>query len=466
MAMITRRAAEAFDRALDASEDPRAYARLNVRDQQLVATVRAVRGLAPSGYTFDADSEFREQLRLRLMAEAEGLAAVRASRPVGSGKREAPRVVTLGRGRRILAGTVATVLIGGTATAVVSSTAMPGDLLYPVKRGLEEARLATSTSDLARGDTQLALARTRLEEAEVLASRDGAPGAYGELDEATAERLGEALREFDASATRGTQLLLNDYAERGDPASLAKVDQFLQETLPRLQRLEPELPAELHPLVEQLLARLGDVAQQVTQTASACGSECTNLGIGGAGLVAALEQSGVALDAAGRAGGTSGLPLPLEPGAGSGAGGVLDGGDGAAAPGGPAAGSVGVQLDLPRLSVGGDGSGDGGVAGSGDRIKVGGGGATVAPLPGVGATADLPEVGVGGGQIDGRLPLPGVTVRSETVSLPAVSVSVPLLPGGSNSSTSSTTSPASSSSTTKASSDGTCIDLVLKICLD
>jgi hypothetical protein len=466
MAMITRRAAEAFDRALNASEDPRELARLNLRDQQLVATVRAVRELSPSGGGFDAGSEFREQLRLRLMAEAEGLAAVRASRAAGdrAGKRESPKVLTLGRGRRILAGTVATVLIGGTAAAVASSTAMPGDVLYPVKRGLEEARLATSTSDLARGDTQLAIARTRLEEAEVLASRDGRPGAYGELDPATAERLAIALREFDTSATRGTELLLQDYADRGDPASLAKVDEFLRETLPRLQRLEPELPTELHPLVEQLLAQLGDIAAQVTQTASACGSQCTNLGIGGAGLVAALEQSGVSLDAAGRAIDTPRLPLPLEPGARSGAGPLLGGdGDGGPAADDSAGGSPGVQLDLPGLSLGGSGTGgDSGGTGSGDRIGAGGGGATFAPLPGMGATADLPDVGAGSGGVDARVPLPGVQLGSATVSLPTVGVSVPLLPGGS---TTSTTSSASSSSTTQA-EDGSCINLGLKICLD
>ncbi len=462
--MITRRAAEAFDRALDASDDPRAFTPLGLRDQQLVTTVRAVRGLAPSGSSLDADGTFREQLRLRLMAEAEGLAAVRASRQVrdGAGTRRAPRVLTLGRGRRIVAGTVATVLIGGSAAAVASSTAMPGDLLYPVKRGLEEARLATATSDLARGDTELALARTRLEEAEVLASRDGRPGAYEELDEVTVERLAEAVGDFGTSASRGTELLLQDYADRGDPASLARVDAFLRETLPRLQRLEPELPAGLRPLVEQLLAGLGDVAQQVTRTASACGSECTNLGIGGAGLVAALEQSWAAPDAAGPVGDAPALPLPLEPGVRPGGGVVLDTGDGDGAPaaGGSAAGLPRVQLQLPGLSVR-DGSGDAG-AGSGDGIEAGGGGAMLAHLPGVEATAGLPKVGIADGSVDAGVPLPVARLGTTTVSLPAVSVSVPLPQAGSTSPTTS----ASSSSTTQASSDGTCINLGLDICLD
>ena len=44
-----------------------------------------------------------------------------------------------------------------------------------------------------------------------------------------------------------------DYTERGDPAALVSVDDFLDESLPLLERLRTMTPTSLHPLIDALL---------------------------------------------------------------------------------------------------------------------------------------------------------------------------------------------------------------------
>lgn len=421
-----KRDAEALESLL--SGDARASAAA-AREQlrPLLAVATAVRQLPGATATATAPSaDFREQLRLRVMAEAEGLAAARAAaartrtpaRPPG--RRLGPLAAGVplsGRRARIAGALTASVLVGGAAAAVVSTTAVPGDALYPVKRGIEDVRLATAATDAARGDTALSLARERLDEAEVLAT-DGSAGSQSMSPE-TVEHVTETLVAFDEQAGEGMRLLLEEYGRDGDPAHLADVDTFVKEALPRLERLREEVPASLAPLVDDLIDRLAQLAQEVDSTAAACGPTCTNLGIGGAFVDARQPERDVDDDDARRAWARAGAgaggsaigalvdePLP-SPQPTAAAGGTEGSHDGGSAPDGG----------------GGDTGGDAPLAPVADGVTVDDGVSVVEPAPGlVTSVPVLPGTDPEPAPAPLPAPLPAPSVTSTLVPLPGTSL--------------------------------------------
>lgn len=141
----------------------------------------------------------RSDLRERILARAAQLPQPQpqppARRPVFMPRRWLPAVVSA---------LVAFVLIFG-ALPALAQPALPGDVLYPVKRAVEQVRL-TLASVAERPDIYLDLARTRLNEYEALSMR-GTPSAEL-LDEATRE-IGLALSDMAASPAAQTQPALS-----------------------------------------------------------------------------------------------------------------------------------------------------------------------------------------------------------------------------------------------------------------
>lgn len=398
----SRRAADALERAL---RDP-----ATAGDDRTRHLVRVAGAVVSAGRSSPAglrpDDDFREVLHRRLLTEAATLSAERAARGTsasgGSRRRgSGPRVLLIGRGHRV-ATTLATVLAGGVATAVASTAALPGDVLYPVKRGVEEVRLAVSLTDAARASTELALARERVEEVELLATASGAEP--GRLDGATTGGATDALRTFEEHATSGLRGLLHEYAASGDARRLAELETFLREVLPRLEHLRDLLPAPLQAVVDGLVTRLVDIAREVAVTAAACGAGCSGLGIGQAAALAE-ELVSPATEPL--------LPTPALTGAPSTP--TPDPAAVPAAPGGTA----------PPPPGGAPGTVPAPVAGG---LVLGGGSILVAPAPGVAATIGVPSVRLGPGGATVGVPLPAVTVGDTSVRLPSVGVVVPGTP--------------------------------------
>src|ERR1700753_1405264 len=96
-------------------------------------------------------------LRERLMAEAE---------VVLSPQKTALTLPTRTRGkreRRLVAVATAAVVLGGTAgMAAAAQNSLPGEALYPIKRGIESAQVGLATSPTRRGNDLLGQARDRL----------------------------------------------------------------------------------------------------------------------------------------------------------------------------------------------------------------------------------------------------------------------------------------------------------------
>src|SRR5690606_7562069 len=65
------------------------------------------------------------------------------------------------RQRRISIAAAALVVIGGTAgAAAAAESSLPGDALYPLKRGLESAQVSLNASDSGKGQDLLRQAST------------------------------------------------------------------------------------------------------------------------------------------------------------------------------------------------------------------------------------------------------------------------------------------------------------------
>lgn len=196
----------------------------------------------------------------------------RTDRPGGSEHRR--------RLRTVAAGLVAVVVAGGAGAAVASESALPGSLLYPLKRQVEDLRLTLSSPGQARGGTELSLARERLLEAEELALASGGADVLADTP-----RLRATLDDFAASALAGIASLNDDYAETGDAASLAAINTFLDETVRLLERLRTMTPPSVHAVIDQLLADLEARRAELADTVASCAA-CRDID-----LVVAVPQT-------------------------------------------------------------------------------------------------------------------------------------------------------------------------------
>ena len=120
-------------------------------------------------------------------------------------------------------------LAASAGTAFASEEALPGDLLYPIKRGIERARIALSWS--SEGDAALLLdfADERLQEAEALA-RAGDDAA-----------MGDALRGYDEALDQ-VMGLIDDLPVEDGEGSIAGLEDHLSRHLEVLARVQSQVP--------------------------------------------------------------------------------------------------------------------------------------------------------------------------------------------------------------------------------
>jgi len=233
-----RRRAEVFARALVGHAAP-----TDARLQRLLDTATRLAAVP----LVQPREEFRDSLRARLM---EAAAAELRARPVTAPETSpAPgrHAVALDnplaarRRRRLVALATGMVLIGGGAgVAAASEQALPGEVLYPVKRSLESAEVGFAQGDAAEGRALLERASTRLAEVETLSaglaadgSRPNGGGLVG---------LHAALTDFATDASTGGSRLLQSYSQTGDPSDLRALRGFAADSHRVLAGLAGTLP--------------------------------------------------------------------------------------------------------------------------------------------------------------------------------------------------------------------------------
>ncbi|MFG2538648.1 DUF5667 domain-containing protein [Streptomyces sp. NPDC048511] len=152
---------------------------------------------------------------------------------------------------------VAAGAFGGVAAA--SSDALPGDSLYPLKRGMEDISLGMANGDADRGEAYLDQASTRLSEARRLMER----GRSGELDH---ESIGEVRRALDGmthDATEGHRLLRSAYQRDGAIGPIQTLDTFSRSHRASWSSLRDRLPVQLTDISDKVSSVFEAMDQEV-----------------------------------------------------------------------------------------------------------------------------------------------------------------------------------------------------------
>jgi hypothetical protein len=391
--MSTRRRAQEFADLVDGVRSPDDASDAAQEFFAIVARLRDVE--APQ-----LRPEFAVALRERLMAAAPtALAELPPAREIS--EKETRVVVDETWRTRGLKIATATVLVCATAggVAAASQSALPGDPLYQVKRGLEWVQVTTAGSDEARGNVLLDQATERLAEAERLAiSRPDDPR--------TSSLISGALNDFEQQATDGSDTLVDDYRADGDPVSIVVVREFADDSSTQLDDLGRLVPPDVQGDVVDAAGVLTDIDSHARDICPTC-SPLAPLDL--SPTLSELEQTaGSVLDV---------LPGDL---------GVTPGGGGQQPP-----------IDLPTLPVitghqGGDGSpgqgggaqGHSGPGGQTNGAPSGGGGQGQGPQ-----TPELPlPTGGGGVTTPPSIPLPSVPGVPLPSSVPIPPLPLPSLP--------------------------------------
>lgn len=235
-----------FDEELDAlleelinSEDSgqKLLSRIADRDPELAALLQTAAhirgGLRPGG----PDPVFARNAEVRIVNRMRATRRRAVSKPKprpSSGWFGLPRFA-----QALAAALLVVVLIaaGTVGTAAAAENALPGDTLYPFKRGLEQARLVLSFSD--QGDLRLLgqFSDERLDEIEALLGS----GRHQDLDLAIAEYVETLARYEQAGTDNETQAV--------DPS----VDEKLMQHVQILQLVKDQVPVQAQSAIEQVL---------------------------------------------------------------------------------------------------------------------------------------------------------------------------------------------------------------------
>jgi hypothetical protein len=248
-AFSARRRADEFEALLsrgpDAPLDERDAARFAAL-LEVVADLRALPEVAPR-------AEFVSSLRESLMAEADTVLVRQPTTP----SRLAMPAASRRRDRRVAVLLGGAAMVGAAATmAVAAQTALPGESLYGVKRGIESAEVRLAGDDAARGRTLLAQADTRLAELERIAA--------GEAPETL---VPDTLDTFTRQSGDGVRSLLSSYDATGSTADVQVARDYAATSIDRLESLQGRLPESAR---DELLAAGRTLTDLDIEASNAC----------------------------------------------------------------------------------------------------------------------------------------------------------------------------------------------------
>ena len=293
-------------------------------------------------------------------------------------------------GRRLAVGGLAAGMamgaLGGVAAA--SSSSVPGDSLYGMKRGLEDWQLNFAGSDEERGRLLLDHATQRMSEAQLLMSHQQ-PGQA--LSPHMVAEVSRALTDMNTEGSQGRDLLRAIYQQNHSLAPLRQLADFADSQQQRLAAIEPKLDAQLDPVagrVESLLSGISADLAPLHLTPAPSVSDSTSAQPSGDGSASATGGADGSVQGTGSTpqGGTTTGTGTLH---GNAPGASPTGGGNGALVGGLTGGLLGSNSTPSSTPSAGTSAGAGG--GSPSATPGGGNGVTVPPLiPGL-----LPSIGIG-----------------------------------------------------------------------
>lgn len=256
--------------------------------------------------------EFAGPLRARLMVEADTVLLPQAGSPLAPQRLSMP---ARGRDRRVAILLGGAAMVGATATmAVAAQSALPGESLYSVKRGIEAAEVRFARDDASRGRALLANAETRLTEIEALTTGD---------DLTARQTVPDTLDTFTEQSREGVRRLLTAYAQSGSEADVERAREFTAASLERLGALEARVPESARDELVSSGRTLTDLDLEAGIACPACGGGITTtpdflLTSAPPDLTAGLDSDDTTLEAAPVSGqDVTGITVPqnLQPGA-------------------------------------------------------------------------------------------------------------------------------------------------------
>ena len=229
--------------------------------QTLVGVATSLRSHTDTHLDAMPRAEFAADLRARLMVEAETVLTPGASLVLPQRRRGA-------RERRLVAAASAVVLLGGTASmAAAAQNALPGEALYPIKRGLEQAEAGLSVSPAGKGRDLLHQANDRLDEVEGLLTGDSLATA----------RVPATLEDFTSQAQEGADLLMTSFQETRDPHTIEAVREFAANGIVLLQDLARTAPAPAQDELTEAALLLSAIDEQASALCSSCAAGLPDL---------------------------------------------------------------------------------------------------------------------------------------------------------------------------------------------
>lgn len=214
----------------------------------------------------EPSADFVLDLRAELMADAATVLVV-THKPA---RVESSQQATHRVRRRLAAATAGVLATAGMVGIIASSAqAIPGEMLYPVKRGAESIELVIHRSDADRGSFQLSQATERLAEARKLAA---------EGDPRNDDLVVQTLSDFADTASSGSQSLFSDYTSGGDNASVDKVNSFATASSAMLSTLSGDISPNTSDAYKTAASTVNDLASQASILCNACArAELTSL---------------------------------------------------------------------------------------------------------------------------------------------------------------------------------------------
>lgn len=196
------------------------------------------------------------------------------------------------RQRRLSVAAAAFVVIGGTAgVAAASEHSLPGDPLYPIKRGIESAQVSLNSSDSGRGQDLLRQASTRLDEVDSLIAADS-----------PANRIKTTLDAFQHSASDGADLLIVSFERDGDTQDITRLRTMLGSQMAKLDQLSAQAPESAKPSFTSARTLISDLDQQASMLCSGCGpASARYVSLSSAATLESLLNPGRAAQAAAQA---------------------------------------------------------------------------------------------------------------------------------------------------------------------
>ncbi|MDR7087909.1 hypothetical protein J2X11_002748 [Aeromicrobium panaciterrae] len=246
-------------RADDAQSFNEAWSGRAPRDEQIAELVRFAETLCEAAVA-EPTPEFRLSLRSALMTEAQT-----ALLPVKSTPRTIAAATTQRPVRRRIAGLTAAALASAGVVGLVSTSAsaVPGEMLYSVKRSVESVQLALHQDDGSRGAFMLAQASERLAEARQLSDNPSSR---------TDSLIASTLDDFSSQAETGSNSLFDEFDSNGKTKSIQKVNDFAAAAATELATLSTLVPESAEDSFASAAKTVSDLAVQASTLCSTCAS--------------------------------------------------------------------------------------------------------------------------------------------------------------------------------------------------